>query len=383
MTEQSNQPRPVDVIWCSPHPNHYNTFLFDRLASVAGMRLSLVYFDEKLAIYPWKSSFHSTIPVAYLRRGRGGVDWAFLRARLRSPHELLVVAGWNEPTMLLLLLCFSALGRPFLIWTDTPNPRPRPGLRQRLRGGALAFIFRHVTRYLVTGAPGVENARQLGVPAAALVNFPFATDTDLFRPADPARPESDTVVCISSGRLDIAHKAYDVAIEAFALVKARHPRLRFRYVVAGEGPDRALIERLIADRDLGGEVELRGWLEPADLPGFYHSGDVFVHASNFDPFPNAVLEAMASGLPVVGSLAAGSVKDRVVDGENGYVHPAGDVETLAAKLATILGLPVDARRALGRRARETALRWHVDYHAGVMRQVLDDVRAIRGGHGTP
>lgn len=377
MTEQSDAPVPVDVIWCSPHPNHYNTFLFDRLARVDGMTLSLVYFDEKLAIYPWKSSFRSTIPVAYLRRGRGGVDWTFLRRRLRSPRELLVVAGWNEPTMLLLLLCFSALGRPFLIWTDTPNPRPRSGLRQRLRGAALAFIFRHVTRYLVTGTPGVENARRLGVPAHVLVNFPFATDTDLFRPAEPGRPDGDTVVCISSGRLDIAHKAYDVAIEAFALVKARHPRLRFRYVIAGEGPDRAAIERLVADRGLGGEVELRGWLEPADLPGFYHSGDVFVHASNFDPFPNAVLEAMASGLPVVGSLAAGSVKDRVVDGENGYVHPAGDVEALAGRLATVVGLPADARRAMGRRARETALRWRVDYHADVMRQVLDDVRSIR------
>jgi len=374
MTDESDTRRPVDVIWCSPHPNHYNTFLFDRLARVEGMRLSLVYFDEKLAIYPWKSSFASTTPVAYLRRGAGGVDWRFLRERLRAPHELLVVAGWNEPTMLLLLLCLSALGRPFLIWTDTPNPRPRSGLRQRLRGGALAFIFRHVTRYLVTGTPGVENARRLGVPAAVLVNFPFATDTDLFRPAATARPDTGTVECISSGRLDNAHKACDVAIEAFALVKARHPELRFRYVVAGEGPDRAAIERLIADRGLGGEVELRGWLEPADLPAFYHSGDVFVHPSNFDPFPNAVLEAMASGLPVVGSLAAGSVKDRVVDGENGYVHEAGDVEALAGKLVTILALPAEARRALGRRARDTALAWHVDYHAGVMRTVLDDLQ---------
>jgi glycosyltransferase involved in cell wall biosynthesis len=238
----------------------------------------------------------------------------------------------------------------------------------------LAFIFRHVTRYLVTGTPGVENARRLGVPAAVLVNFPFATDTDLFRPAATARPDTGTVECISSGRLDNAHKACDVAIEAFALVKARHPELRFRYVVAGEGPDRAAIERLIADRGLGGEVELRGWLEPADLPAFYHSGDVFVHPSNFDPFPNAVLEAMASGLPVVGSLAAGSVKDRVVDGENGYVHEAGDVEALAGKLVTILALPAEARRALGRRARDTALAWHVDYHAGVMRTVLDDLQ---------
>lgn len=376
MTHPSASPEPIDVVWCSPHPNHYNTFMFERLAGVPGLRLRLVYYHEKLAIYPWKSMFETPLPISYLRR-RWGVDWGFLGERMRSPAELVVVQGWNDATALLLVLCFSVIGRPFLFWSDTPNPKRRSGMRQWLRALVLAMPLRRVFRFLVTGAPGVEATRRLGVPADRIVNFPFATDTDLFSPAEPRSLPDDTLTFLSSGRLDIAHKAYDVGIEAFALVRSRHPELRFRWVIAGDGPDRDTIERLIRDRGLEAHVEMRGWLEPADLPRFYHSGDVLVHPSNFDPFPNAVLEAMASGLPVVGSLAAGSVRDRVVDGENGFAHEAGDVAGLAGKLATILAMEPAARQALGRRARETAVRWNVEYHCATFARVLDDLRVMR------
>lgn len=380
MTDARDQEAAIDVVWCSPHPNHYNTFLFERLAGVPGLRLRLVYFDEKLAIYPWKSALATPVPVSYLRR-RGGIDWGFLRARLRSPSELVVVSGWNEPTALLLLLCFSAIGRPFILWSDTPNPKRRTGPRQWLRSAVLAAPLRRVFRYLVTGGPGVEGARRLGVAADRIVNFPFATDTERFAPAESPPDPDGTITCLSSGRLDIAHKAYDVGVEAFALVKSRHPEVRFRWVIAGEGPDRAAIERLVRERGLTAEVEFRGWLEPGDLPRFYHSGDVFVHPSNFDPFPNAVLEAMASGLPVVGSLAAGSVRDRVVDAENGFTHDRGDATGLAEKLARILSMPAAARRRMGENARGTAERWHVDYHCATFASVLDAVRDRRRSRG--
>ncbi len=376
MPTRSDSMRPVAMIWCLPHPTHYNTYLFDRLARLDGVAVRVVYSHEKLAQYPWKSSFEGAAPVSYLRR-RFRIDWGFLRRRLRSPEELVVVAGWNEPTLLLLLWCFSALGRPFILWTDTPNPRQRVGLKQRLRRLSLRPIFRSVFRYLVTGAPGMENARLLGVPPERIVNFPFATDTDVFHPAERAAPPDGrgVVACISSGRLDNGHKGYDLAIAALARVKQRHPELRFHYVIVGDGPDRAALQSLIEAQGLAADIELAGWLEPADLPAFYRSADVFLHPSHFDPFPNAVLEAMASGLPVVGSRAAGSAADRVVEGETGYLHEPGDVEDLYRKLVLMLGHCAEERAAMGARARRKALEWSVEYHAGVVRDILADWKA--------
>ena len=374
----------VHVIWCVPHPTHYNTFLFERLARVDDVRLEVVYFFERLAQYPWKSTFPHTVSVSSLRR-RFGIDWDFLLQRIRSPGEVLVVAGWNEPTMMLLLVWFAIVGRPFMLWTDTPNPRIRSGFKQRLRRTFLSLIFRNVHRYLVTGMPGMENARRMGVPPDRIVNFPFATDTTVFTPAadSATMPASSAIRFISSGRLDNGHKAYDLAVEAFALVKARNPSLRFHYVIAGDGPDRAALERLIDARNLETDVELKGWLEPQELPAFYRSGDVFLHPSHFDPFPNAVLEAMASGLPIVGSEAAGSVKDRVVDGVNGYLHAPANVEELYEKIVLMIEQPDEARKSMGHRSRETALRWSVDYNAGVLQDILAAFRHPPAAHERP
>lgn len=369
---------PVEMIWCLPHPTHYHTYLLERLAHLDEARIRVVHFHRKLAQYPWTTSFEGAVPVSYLRR-RLGVDWGFLFDRIRSPSELVVVAGWNEPTMLLLLWWFSATGRPFLLWTDTPNPRPRTGLKQWLRRLALQPIFSNVFRYLVTGNPGMTNVRRLGVPPERIVNYPFATDTSVFHPADrgDSRDSALPVSFISSGRLDNSHKGYDLAVEAFALVRERHPDLRFHYVIVGDGPDRDELRRLIEAKGLAAQINLAGWMEPEELPAFYRSTDVFLHPSHFDPFPNAVLEAMASGLPVVGSEAAGSVADRVVEGETGYVHAPGDIEDLYRKLVLMLRCTPPQRMKMGARARLTSLEWGVDYHAGVIRTVLAEWRRCR------
>ena len=79
------------------------------------------------------------------------------------------------------------------------------------------------------------------------------------------------------------------------------------------------------------EVKLLGWIDYRDLPSFYNSGHLFLHPSRFDPFPNAVLEAMSCGLPVLGSDQAGSVIERVIDNENGLIFQSEDVERSLSK----------------------------------------------------
>jgi glycosyltransferase involved in cell wall biosynthesis len=369
----------TDLVWCTPHPVHYNTFLFERLAQIEGIRLTVVYFDRQLAAYPWKTVSTSLVAPVYLRRWCK-VDWRFFFERLTHRRELMVIAGWNEPTMLMLLVTFAVLGRPYVIWSDTPNLRQRTGAKAWLRRRVLDLVLRNAYRFLVTGQPGIDAVRALGLPPERLVNFPFATDTTVFHPASARDAEPGIITCISSGRLDNSHKAYDVAIEAFLRVKARNPQLRFRYVIAGDGPDRDAIKALIRQHGLSDDVVLRGWLESNELPEFYRSADVLIHSSNFDPFPNAVLEAMASGLPVVGSRAAGSVQDRVVDGYNGFVHAPGNANELGDVLTRFLLMPIESRRQLGIHARQTALQWHVDYHANVIRSLVSEFASLQHGN---
>lgn len=361
----------VKLVWCSPHPNHYNGYLFDHLAALSGVDFQSVYFFEKLTKYPWTSSVEARYPVSYLKK-KGGVDFSFLWKRWKSKKELVAIAGWNEPTMILLLMLFMVSQRKFILVSDTPRLRTTNTIREWLRKIFLDQVFKKVYRFLVTGKPGMERAGLLGIQKDKLINFPFATNLDFFIPLADKKYNRKPLLFISSGRLDNAHKGYDLAILAFHKLKQLHPDLVFNYFIAGDGPDKDSLQNLIHTLALSKDVELKGWLELQDLLPFYHSGDVFLHPSHEDPFPNAVLEAMACGLPVIGSDAAGSVKDRVEEGINGYSHKEGDVEDLYNKIVSIMQLTPAALEAMSERARTTALQWKVSYHQQIIQGIIED-----------
>ncbi|MDF2454538.1 MAG: glycosyl transferase group 1 [Cytophagaceae bacterium] len=369
---QSKSHNGLKVTWCSPHPNHYNSYLFDHLAAIPDVSFEAVYFHKGLANYPWKSDFETSYPVYFLNK-IAGIDFRFLWRKRNTKKEILIIGGWNEPTMIMLLTFLAFTGRTYLLFSDTPRIRNVKSLREYFRKAVLDIIFKKMHRLLVTGQPGLEKARLLGIKEEKLVNFPFTTNTEFFVP-DATKEYTSTIplVILSSGRLQNAHKGYDVGIEALGKLKKTHPSLRFRYVIAGEGPDKEVLKALIKKYELTNEVVLLGWLEPHDLLAFYHSGDLFLHPSHEDPFPNAVLEAMSCGLPVIGSDAAGSVIDRIEDGRNGFQHRDGDVDHLCQQLVKALTLSAEELKNVSLQARTTALQWEVSYHTGVIKNILKE-----------
>ena len=96
---------------------------------------------------------------------------------------------------------------------------------------------------------------------------------------------------------------------------------------------------------------------------------VLLHPSFSDPFPVAVLEAMASEMVILGSNGCGSVKDRINDGINGYIHPVGSWRLLAKQLETVLRTPT-AIHALASQARKTSEEWPVQRGCDVLADVV-------------
>ncbi len=370
MTTKKNEQK-IDFIWCSPHPNHYNSYMFEHLAQIEEIDFRAVYFKEKLVKYPWKTNFSGRLSVYYLSVFFG-LDWKFIVNRIFNKRELLSIAGWNNPTMLIILIYFSITNRKFVLFSDTPETKTERSVKGYFRRKILNYVFKKTFKFLVTGSSGVKNSIALGVKRDKLINFPFATNINYYVPSQEEGLTSKQIKFISSGRLDNAHKAYDLAIEAFCLLKTRHPEYSFQYRIAGTGPDQEQLQALIRERKMNNEVSLLGWFEPADLVSFYQSGDVFLHPSHVDPFPNAVLEAMACGLPIVGSDAAGSVVDRVIEGENGYIHQDHNIESLYGKLLLICEQTPEQRILMGGKSRETAEKWHVSYNTGVIQSIVQD-----------
>src|SRR5436309_4289734 len=166
---------------------------------------------------------------------------------------------------------------------------------------------------------------------------------------------------------------YNVAcvLRAFARIERRRPEARL--IVAGDGSQRGALLRLASELGLH-NVEFVGRVTPARMPALYDTADVYLNAPDVDNMPASILEAFASGLPVV-TTDAGGIPHIVRHDDTGLVVPRGDHEALAAAALRLLDDPVGAYR-MTRRAREECRRYApevvaadwVRLYQGLMRQ---------------
>ena len=133
------------------------------------------------------------------------------------------------------------------------------------------------------------------------------------------------------GRLDEPKKGLRVFLAAAARVAARDPRARF--VLIGDGPARARLERLAAGLGLRDKVRFLG--ERIDAEALMPGLDLLVQPSLWEGFGLSVLEAMAAGRPVV-ATAVGGLVEVVRDGVDGILVPPGDAPRLAAAMSGLL-----------------------------------------------
>jgi phosphatidylinositol alpha-1,6-mannosyltransferase len=157
------------------------------------------------------------------------------------------------------------------------------------------------------------------------------------------------------------HKGFDTVIRALPAVRAVHPNAR--YAVAGVGEARPYLERLATELGLTDAVRFLGFVPESDLPALYNAADVFALVSRrydllVEGFGIAVMEASASGVPVLAGREAGLI-DAVRDGETGLLVDPYCPAAVAQGLNHLLADATLRQRlgAAGRRAVETYFNW--------------------------
>ena len=132
-------------------------------------------------------------------------------------------------------------------------------------------------------------------------------------------------------------KDYNVActLRAFAIVQERYPDASL--TVVGEGRQRPALEALARELALR-HVRFAGRVAPADIPRYYDEADVYVQTPDIDNMPLSVLEAYASGAPVV-ATDVGGLPSMLTDGVHGLLAPANDHSTVAARIIDLLEDP--------------------------------------------
>ena len=171
-------------------------------------------------------------------------------------------------------------------------------------------------------------------------------DLERFHPAHGRREVGAPLRCLAVSRL-VERKALDTLLRAFK----RLPAEGFRLTIVGSGTEEQSLRSLARSLKLDDVVRFVGAAPHAELADFHREADVFVLVPRAEAFGNVFAEAMAAGLPVVGS-AVGGVLDLVEPGVNGVLVPPDDPEATAAAIARLTD--IELREEMGRQSRSKA-----------------------------
>ena len=256
------------------------------------------------------------------------------------------------------------LGRPVVLnyhSGEAPDHLSRSWVARRVLG-------HHVDLNVVPSAFLRDVLGRFGIQADVVSNT-IDLRQFAYRPRDPLRP-----TLLSTRNFEPLYNVSCV-LRAFALVQARYPDASLTLV--GSGSQDQLLRELAADLALR-NVTFAGRVTPGEIHRYYAAADIYVQSPSIDNMPLSVLEAFASGLPVV-ATAVGGVPSILTDGIHGLLAPDDDAAAIAASVVTLLERPAYARQ-LAAAARESCSR----YDWSEVRQGWLDAygRAIRRRAGT-
>ena len=323
----------------------------------------------------WEFSYRY-IPSRMVRGRTLGFPPALLGRRLPdvlvSPHgEPSFVLGWTAARLRGVRTAFWVV-RTFDSWT--PRVAYKEALKRRLLPRADAI--------LVPGPDAEAFARSYGASGARIMRVHHPLNVDFIGLAETPLAARESVrrqhglvgtTFIYVGRLWWG-KGLGYLLDAFSSVQ-RSGRV-VSLLIVGDGPE----EKALRDRCRREElrVAITGFKQKHELPAYYRASDAFVFPTLGDPFGLVVSEAMACGLPVVATTAAGEIRERVEHGVTGLLVPPSDSEALAAAMSELNDDPVRTR-AMGCASAEKVRDHTPDRWAGEFEDAMARILSISPG----
>jgi glycosyltransferase involved in cell wall biosynthesis len=258
--------------------------------------------------------------------------------------------------------------------------------RNALIGRVVNQTFHHAAWVTACSANLRERAVALGAREDRSEVIPYGVDTKRFAPDPQARARvrvslgvaNDDAMVFAVGRL-VRKKGFEYLVDAIARLAATHPHVRL--VLGGAGDLDAELRERATLAGIGSRVTFPGLVSHDAVAGLLAAADIVAVPSvrddsgNVDGLPNVVMEALASGTPLV-ATPAGGIGAVVEDGVTGRLVPERDPSALAGAIAAVLDAP-DAARRMGDAARQHVMRQHSWEHvAERFETVYDRVAAL-------
>jgi len=281
--------------------------------------------------------------------------WAGLKRVIRETRPDLVHAG---PIQSCAFLTALAGYRP-LVSMSWGYDLLMDANKSRLYGWMTRYTLTRTAVMVADCQPVRDAAVRFGMAADRIIIFPWGVDLEAFRPADPGRTEDREFILLSTRSWE---SVYGVDVLAKAFIKASREREGLRLILLGSGSQAGLLRSIFLQGGVSEKVDFRGLVPQADLPRYYQMADLYVSASHVDGSSVSLMEALASGKPVLVTDLPGN-REWIQPGVQGWLFPDGDVESLAKAIVKAF----DRRRELrdmGRAARKLAERkadWEVNF----------------------
>ena len=264
----------------------------------------------------------------------------------RFQPDVVFTSEFGLRSVLTTLHCLRHRTTGLVLWAAV-SQRSEAG-RGRLRKLLRRYLVGQLDAVLVNGASGARYMIELGVPPDCIFQMPQAVDIEAFR-GTPMRPTDCAHRFLHVGQL-IERKGVMEFLQAMARFASGSPR-RLEVCFAGTGPLRSAIESMSRPANL--DIRLLGHVNYNELRDLYTRYGILAFPTLSDEWGLVVLEAMAAGLPVLGSIHAQAVEELVQDGVNGWTFDPVDKREMDRAIERALATPTKVLNAMRARAMAT------------------------------
>ncbi len=303
----------IDVLTSAPKPGLIKEKFAENITIYkVGLHKKQLHYWRKTEVIEWllKAGFH------YRRLLREN-DYDLAHAFFGFP------TGW---------LCYRSANKlPYIIslrGSDVPGEHARLKLDYKILGPVFSAIWKKAAALLAC-SEGLKDRALKFMPSAAIDVIPNGVDLQRFNPSETTQ-ESQTLRLLTVGRLSVT-KRVEILIDAIDILSRQGCKVHFKIV--GGGQTQPKLKQIVNEKNLDNIIELTGRIDAEDMPKIYRQNDIFISASKLEGMSNAMLEAMASGLPIIATRCEGT-EELIL--ENGLVIENANAEEIAKAIKKLI-----------------------------------------------
>ncbi len=359
--------RQITLITDVPTPYRAHLFnILDKEFHKIGIKFSVLFFRNTVKYRYWSvdtSGFNFDYKIDkgvtfVLGRRTFHFNPRILLNSFKSKKDItyIIGAGWAQPTILFMLPLLRLKSQKFFFWLELNEKAQyfNNFLINKLRSG----IINSTNKFIVPGRIAVEYLNKISpdtnretiilpnlIEESKFQNFFSATEK---RELKKRLFGNDNLLSVIwPARLNESDKGI---INFLSIIKDSFAEYNknILILIAGEGPDRRIIQDFLDENKLSRCVKLLGFVDEEMMIEYYRSADLFLLPSIIDPNPLSVIEAMWSSLPLMISNSCGNYPEAIIDGENGWLLNLSDTDSVKNKWNNFINCNADELEALSR-----------------------------------